>query len=528
MRTALQQSRNREMLGTVQGAHAPAPVGGWNTRDSLAEMQGNEASVLENWFPRASEVIQRGGSIDWCVGMTGAVRSLFDFSPTNAPGKLFAVTDAGIYEVTAGGLSNIVAQALTNGYVSTVAITNTGGTSFRFLCNGTDLPKLYDGTTWTTPAITGIASAASLVHCWLSKHRIFFIENTSMNAYYLSIDSIQGPLGKLPLGNLFHRGGFLMSGVSWTLDGGDGPDDYWCVVTSEGEIAVYSGTDPTSASAWGLVGVYFVGRPLGRRCFVKIGGDVGVLTENGLFPLSKILTSGAVNFATAYSNIIQPTWTNGIAIRGLVNVLGYEACVYPAWDACLVNFVGTGTYGAFQQLVMNTVTGKWCNFLGWQPRCFWVFQGDLYFGMAGGKVLKAWDSEQTLLNDNGTDITTTVHTAYNYFGSVSRLKKLALFRMLLSYSGAIDTRWGISSDFADAVMSSFVPRNASTTAAGSAWDTSIWNVSPWSQDMQRYKIWRSSAHVPGYALSLWLQTIGNSGTLSWAGSDFLLDGGDYL
>lgn len=524
MRTALQQSLPREKLGTVQGAHSPAPVGGWNTRDSLAAMRPDEASVIDNWFCRASEVVQRGGSLDFATGMTGVVRSIFDYTPAAGAAKLFGVTDAGIYDITAGGAVGAVVQALTNGYISTVALTNTAGTSYRIVCNGTDSVKLFDGAAWTAPGITGVASA-NLTFCWLSKHRVFFIEKNTMNAYFLGLDSIAGAASKLPLGNLFHKGGSLMAGVSWTLDGGDGPDDYWCVITSEGEIAVYRGTDPTSASAWGIVGVYFVGRPLGRRCFIKIGGDVGVLTENGLFPLSKILTSSGINFSTAYSNIIQPSWTGAVAAGG-ITVAGWEAVVYPAWDACIVNIVAPGTQLVPQQYVMNTVTGRWSSFSGWVPRCFWVFAGQLYFGTAGGKVLKAWDAAGALVNDNGTDLTTTVHTAYNYFGSLARIKKMSLFRMLLAYSGSIDTRWGVSSDFATPILSSFVPRGNSTQ--GTPWDTSPWDTSSWSPDSFRYKIWRSSAHPPGYALSLWLQTIGNNGSLTWAGTDYLLDGGDYL
>jgi hypothetical protein len=526
MRAALQQSLPRERLGTVQSQHIPAPVGGWNTRDSLADMNQIEASVLDNWFPRASEVVQRGGSLNYSTGLTGAVKSLFDYTPAGGgAAKLFGVTDAGVYDITAGGAVGAVVQALTNGYVNTVEFTNTAGTTYRMVCNGTDTVKLFDGAVWSTPAITVISSSNKLVYPWLCKHRIFFIEKNSMNAWFLPLDSIQGPVSQFPLGNLFHRGGSLTSGVAWTLDGGEGPDDYCCFITSEGEMAVYKGTDPTSASAWGLVGVYYVGRPLGRKCFVKLGGDVGVLTENGCFPLSKILQTGGINYASAYSNVIQPSWT-GAAAAGGVTTEGWDACIYPAWDACIINIMPPASQPVAQQFVMNTVTGKWCSFSGWTPRCFWVFQGQLYFGTAAGIVVKAWDAAQLLVNDNAADIVTTVHTAYSYFGTRSRLKKLSLFRMLLAYSGSVDTQWGVSSDFNSPSLSSLVPRTASTI--GSPWDTSPWDTSSWSPDSFRYKIWRSSAHVPGYALSLWLQTAGNNGTLSWAGTDYLLDGGDFL
>lgn len=351
------------------------------------------------------------------------------------------------------------------------------------------------------------------------------IEKGTMNVWYLSIDAIQGPMSQVPLGNLFRRGGNLVSGVTWTLDSGDGPDDLWAVVTSEGEVAIYQGTDPDSAASWGLIGVYFIGKPLGRRCFAKLGGDVLVLTENGAFPLSKVLTSGGLNYASAYSHRIQPTWTGAVQAGGLTN-LGWEATVYPAYDALIVNIVPSVSNLQPSQYVMNTVTGRWSAFTGWAPQCFHVFQNQLYFGILGGKVVKAWDAAGDLVNDNGADIVTNVHTAYTDFGSHETLKKVTTFRNLLAYSGTVDVSWGFSADFGTPIISSTVPRGSSTV--GTPWDTSSWDVSSWSPDTTRYKIWRNSAHTPGYMLSLWLQTAGNNGNLSWAGSDFVLGRGGYM
>jgi len=42
-------------------ASLPAPVGGWNARDSLANMDETDAVTLENYFPTVSSVVLRGG-----------------------------------------------------------------------------------------------------------------------------------------------------------------------------------------------------------------------------------------------------------------------------------------------------------------------------------------------------------------------------------------------------------------------------------------------------------------------------------
>jgi hypothetical protein len=43
-------------------------------------------------------------------------------------------------------------------------------------------------------------------------------------------------------------------------------DDYAAFITSEGQVAVYSGADPASSTTWSLVGVFDIGAPIGRRC----------------------------------------------------------------------------------------------------------------------------------------------------------------------------------------------------------------------------------------------------------------------
>ena len=52
----------RQVQGTTaRVASIPAPVGGWNARDSLANMAPTDAVVLENMFPNVSNVVLRGG-----------------------------------------------------------------------------------------------------------------------------------------------------------------------------------------------------------------------------------------------------------------------------------------------------------------------------------------------------------------------------------------------------------------------------------------------------------------------------------
>jgi hypothetical protein len=491
-------------------------------------MKGAEATYLNNWFPRSSELVVRGGSANYSTGMSGSVKSLVAYTPPSGSAKLFGVTNAGFYDITAGGAVGAVAKALTDGYVNYVLLTNSAGSTYLWSANGVDKVVLYDGTTWTsldgasTPAITGVTTT-TIVAPWLFKHRIFFIEKSTMNMYFLPIDSIAGAASKFPLGSLFKLGGSLQAGTSWTLDGGDGLDDLCVIVTTEGELAVYKGVDPTSASSWSLVGVYNVGKPLGRRCFFKMGGEVGVLTENGVFLLSKLLAGGQINYESALSNIIQPAFTSQV-ISGTIAAQGWEACVYPQNDALLVNMVQGAAQTEATQYVMNSVTGAWCQFTGWSPKCFIVFAGILYFGDTGGNVLKAWDG--VLFADKSANIIATVHQAYSYMGSQGSRKRVNLLRINLAFGAETEVWWGISRDFTDVILTSYTPKAGSV--AGSVWDVAPWDTSAWSPEVTRNVTWRAAAQASGFALALWMQTKGNGGSLSWAGTDYVLDGGGML
>ena len=46
---------------TATTASIPAPIGGWNGRDSLAAMSPTDAVQLVNWYPTPTDVTMRKG-----------------------------------------------------------------------------------------------------------------------------------------------------------------------------------------------------------------------------------------------------------------------------------------------------------------------------------------------------------------------------------------------------------------------------------------------------------------------------------
>ena len=64
----------------------PAPVKGWNARDPIGAMKPDEAIMLDNWFPSATDVMQRKGREDHVTGISGQVESLMAYRRPHRPG----------------------------------------------------------------------------------------------------------------------------------------------------------------------------------------------------------------------------------------------------------------------------------------------------------------------------------------------------------------------------------------------------------------------------------------------------------
>ena len=69
--------------------------------------------------------------------------------------------------------------------------------------------------------------------------------------------SVGGAAQVLDLSSIAKYGGHLVDLDTWTIDAGYGVDDNLVFITSNGEVIVYRGTDPSSAATWALAGVSF-------------------------------------------------------------------------------------------------------------------------------------------------------------------------------------------------------------------------------------------------------------------------------
>ena len=484
------RQRNRQQVAVP--ITYPACVEGWDASTALAAMPKLRAVQLKNWFPQPGYLEMRRGWQRWGRingGTTTSVETLMAWrGPTSS--VMFLAGGGSIYDATASGNATSSLTGLTNSRLQWVNMTTSAG-AFLLFCNGADNMRAFNGSVWSTPSITGSGiSSADFVHLCVHKKRVWAVLNESTDAVYLDTDAISGAATKFPLGANFDRGGHLVAMTTWTLDGGQGPDDYAVFISSEGQVAIYQGTDPDSSDTWSLVGVYNLAKPIGRRCFVKYGTSPLVLTEAGILQLAMALNNEEAQLkVTSLTQHIVPAIN--AAARSYSDNWGWEVCIYPRGTRLILN-IPTSENGDAKQYVMNTLTGAWCEFDGHPANTWLVFEDNLYFGDNAGRVNKA---DYTGADGQST-IVAVGQTAYDAGGGPGRLKRYTMVQPLILTEGDTRVSVGISTDFVETTALS-TPVGAIPTTA--LWDTAVWDVDVWGGQQTYISDWTSTPGLGRYA-----------------------------
>jgi len=491
----------------------PAPVGGWNTRDSQARMGPQFALYMENFFPTAKTVDLRKGATFHATGLPAQGKTLLPWVGSSGS-KLFAATDSGIYDVTSAGTVGASVSTITNGKCIYINFSTTGG-SFLMVVNGTDQLRYYNGTAWTTVATFTIgAGPSTLATTDISfinsfKRALFFIKKQSMTFYYLPVDQITGSVTAFPLGAIFGKGGYLVAMGNWTFDGGVGLDDYTVFATSKGQLAIYKGTDPNSSTTWALQGVYDLGEPLGARCFVKYGGDLLFISSTGLWSLTKALVMSQDKDSGTISGVINEAFSAAASLYS--TNFGWQIVCSPADNLLIVN-VPITSYTQSQQYVMNLNTKAWCKFTGWNAAAWELLDDQLYM-IVGTTVAKAWSGGLDL----GQSITAYCKPAPQYLAPRSRLKQVNLLRFIMRVLGRTALNVELDTDFAEDT------NYAAPTYTGedlAYFDTDAFDAAAWGSLPEVRTEWMTVATEEGYVVAPRLRIISRDATIEWSAIDY--------
>lgn len=521
MRRPLRGKGQTPQSQTVSVQSLPAPVGGWNARDPLAAMDPRDAIYLINLFPTPTDVVLRGGNADYAT-FTGYGETLAVYNRMNGTNAFFVASDTDVYDISSGGAGSAQSLTVTDGKFQYLNFGD-GTNNWLIMVNGADSPKYFDGTSWvqvtgaTSPLLSG-PTLSDLVHVCEYHGRLFFLEKDTLSFWYLAAGAAGGPLTEFDLSSFASKGGYLMWVDTWSFDGGDGPDDYICFMTSEGQAIVYKGVNPSSAATWARVGTFdLVGKPFGRRSHIKFEGDLIALTQNGAFPLSNALGKSAEDPTSAITDKINKAFAEAAINYG--SNFGWEMTLYPLKTALIVNIPVSETTGQ-EQYVMNTITKAWCKFDSWDAQTFAVFNDELYFA-GNGVVQKAWNGR----DDDGSDIVGEGKCAFNYFGNMSQLKRVNLFRPMLQVNGDITFLTDFDVDFKEGTVSGLATYSTSTEAV---WDTALWDSATWTAGLDIVRKWTSPDDNTGYCVAGKLKVNTQALEIHWVANDYVYETGGII
>jgi hypothetical protein len=577
-------------------ASVSAPIGGWNARDSIANMPPLDAVVLNNFWPTPTSVQLRLGYTQFSTGITGQVNSLMNYAGVSFQ-KLFAAAGTTIYDVSAS--TAVAVKTVSDDKFQHINVSTDGG-QFMVAVNGVDPVQIYDGTSWfsvastataqtistitrggtgnltatvttaaphglatgnkitvagaspaqyngtftitrtgastftyvmaTAPAtdatvvgtytvlfaITGVDSS-TFVHVNLFKNFLFFVQENSMSAWYLPVGQIAGAAEELNFGGIARMGGFLQAMGTWTIDAGQGADDYAVWVTNNGEAIVYNGTNPDAAETWALKGVWQLGQTFNRRCFLKWGGDMLLLTKQGLVPLAAALQSSRLDPRINLTDKIF--YDISRATNLYQNNFGWQINFFAAENMLIINIPATeGT----QQYCMHTISKAWCSFSNINAKCWELSYDTMYFG-GNGFVGRFWDS----YSDNGNNINADVQQAYSYFDSAGQQKRFTMIRPIFQTDNGLPAILvGINTDFDVQDNLGSVSFNAVSSTLG-VWDVAIWDEDVWGGNLSLTKLWQGVTGL-GYSGGIVMKMASQGIDVYWVSSDYVMERGGVL
>ena len=529
----------------------PAPIGGINTQDSIYAMPATDALSLKNVVCEPSGCKIRYGRKLQSHNASSTMKTIFRHPYSN---KLYAISGTGLYDITSGvniGSATPVVNNLNGDMWHVVPFATSAGSYVVAVSeHSSDEPLVIDSsgtvTRLTRASVDGSPSTWEIGyvdpekfnHVTIHQRRLWFVEENSGSGWYLAPASISGEAKEFNFGPLFGvDGGDLYAMGTWTSDQGAGPDDYFVALSEEGDMAVYAGTDPGSASTWSLSGVFSTGRIANRRCFVNVGGDLVLLTSEGLVPITDHLLTGQTPSATAQTFNIGArkikSWITD-AVKRNPGGDGWDLEYFEQSNLLLVNCPALSTVTVSNvaklesdligednetyQLVMNTITGGWSEWsklgaLGWCKH-----QGLPHFtdGVSVYSLGSQYYDDNQTSGGSTSELTVTALPAFSDMNAPGQQKYVGLGKLTLLIRVTISLSLGLRTDY------SF---DTNTTPAytsgqqGSLWDSGQWGGAVWSGGQSTKQDWISMGGV-GFVHAPTVTIVSESEVL-WASTELV-------
>ncbi len=499
---------------TAQVGVIPAPTGGLNYRDPIAAMTPADALVLTNFIPRQQGCELRKGYQAYAdpAALPGdPVEAVFSYkAPSNDDDKVFIAAGGNIYDVTAGGtpVVAVTGTGSTDDEWWTTQFSTAADTFLLAVSPGAGYWTYSTGSGWLQRTVTNLPANVRTVAVW--KRRVWFTCLEDQNVYYMdTVDAITGAVTSFPMGSMLRNGGYVSALINWTMDAGLSIDDYLVAIGTEGDVAVWEGTDPTSAATFQIKGVWYVG-PVPRHgvYFTPFGGDVMIVSELGLVPMSRLISGQysqdqQIGPASKIQSVFAPL------VRRLIDEKYFDVFVVPSSEVLVIKMPADG--GTYRQFAMNVTTGAWCQFVGIPMRSASVIGGQLYFGTEDGFTCKGLYGDRDGVDSvgaGGNYVEGDMQTSFQNFGTPAQLKKFGMVRPVFIATAAPSVKLQINTQF---LLS---PVGGSPFFSGDdngIWDASVWNAASWV-GQNTYQAWYGTAGL-GYYGSMRMKVRGLPATV---------------
>jgi len=498
----------QQLQGTANQQEIPVPVGGLNKRESKSAMAITDAVQFENMISEPDGIKSRLGYTIFGTGITGIVNTIADYY-SGATRQMVVGAGTVLYSLpTGGGTATSVKTGFTNTNFETGQLSGS-----MVLVNGVDTPQIYDGSASTDAVYAGdlaAATPADMNNINVHKSRMYLWDTASSSFYYGATNAIQGTFTKFPLNQVSKTGGNLLLMKSISRDGGSGPDDFACFILDTGEVIVYQGSDPGTASSWELVGRYFIPAPINKRSAVEFAGDVLVLTRQDVVSLADTINASGDEGA-----FLLKSSKLGGAIREAFNTYGqnddWSITLYnnKGWYIVNVPEVDDNTY--FQYVFVFSTRAP-SLFTGWNATTFGSFNNGIYFG--GNGVVYQGD---TGTEDDTSNINCVAQQAFSTLG-VSQVKKVNNVTITYLFDGTSTLGANITYDYIEASV-----QNVSISeTTGAEWDTADWDTAEWAGASAARNV-KFSVAGTGRALSTTIEFSIAGSQFRWLGTNINYD-----
>jgi hypothetical protein len=494
---------------TSHVAHVSVPLKGLSRYAQLNEADPLLASVLTNWVVEQDRISLRPGYAQ--VGAIADGRQISTLIPFYGPSQKFIV-GAGDGLFNASG-TRIGTKVYGGDQWQWTSVSNLSDVKYTIMVNGHDGIISWDGSNGSLPssreadgtneweadpngfqqvevimppsnrgAETRAINFAVFDKVLAHMNRLWFADSQTLDIYYGGLQQVSGSitLNVLPLNAYFRRGGLIKSIQTWTYSGGAGMDNLLAIFTTNGECAMYSGSDPDNVSGdFKLVGVFRFDTPMAPGATVNYGGELYVLISTGFVPMSTLLKAEEDNLGTSDQNIIQEFVTVSKSFR---DAYGWSVIVNSQTNHAICNMpIGSGKYQQLVRFMPNAVWSKWSDIPG---RC-WAWLGNhAYFASEDGKIYQLGNE---YLDDNGAAINVDVCFAWSSFKSVNK-KQFKLIRLYMMSDHIPAPFVDVEIDYVTQPPTNLPDPAVVSTAAN--WNTASWNVDGWAMDAVPRQYWQ--------------------------------------